>query len=607
MGNYRRRVSPVLSFEQPHIKGLEEALKSDEQHKILLNPFFQGKGWRDDHALVLQIKEIKRANNFKISNLLNPLDDKEAYDKYIMDLKIAALIDRKFIELLQKEALNIFLAHKKAKEEFLADLEEKARKAEEEALRQGGLPNKEINLSPLLTEFDEQIIKSLEKCMEHLRFLHGKSAEIEKEKVKIYAKVGEDLYQHFENKARENGRQNILKDIPPEEKKDAMTALGKLTIEKKEEIKAIQQDQKELADIDEKIEENHAQEKVVLEEMKHYKDAIEKPIQEEAAIAAAEAVLSSSLDEPDEQRDEAAIDAFKAYLSSVDEQPTVDMSEEEADAKLVELEMEGKWLEELEEEDNSKNLNISPIEKEKAKENEKEMQKLKETEKETSKLLNQIDKIDEKRDLIKKKIEENKERKLRLEAKAAKSGKKFADKLFDGKKKTPTSLLVAFGRGLISRRQHLKVKEAEKKIEKLKKERNELLSKREAIKEKLTDKLNHFKDAVKDTWFKLPFFKNKDKKAQKELVSDVVVDLTTLNLHTLDEHESKIADFNKAQKECHDQIKVHQENAKKMVQDRFEQYPGHENNAIREMAAKIESHLPQGQSETKDNRFNLTG
>ncbi len=567
------RISLLVQDTHPDITGLDEAHKSAER----VSRYSQGKGisWRDDPILVGEINKLQQIFKSSLSNQVHPLD-KTAHDKYIMDLKVAALIDRKLIQYLQEEALKIFLRLQKEKEAFLERMSENAKKAEE--LNQNVPLNKEINLPVFLTQLDIDTIKALENCLEHMRFLNFKIEEIEKEKVKVYEKVGQDIYQHFEIKAKERGRPNILKDIPPEEKKEALIGLGKVAIEKKEEIKQIQVMEEEVKVLDKRIEEVEqkiVQEEKALEEMKHLKDAIYKdPLVDEAeAVKAAMNHLQFGEEEPDARLDE-------------------DLTAEEQDEILVELDAEDDLLSNWEEDMSEEEKKQEEMAKAKAKE-------------EQEKLLSKIENESEKKLLkIKAKIKENKEKMERLQAKLEKNGKKIDD-LKSRENPTAKHRVLLLGRKLINRRRNNKIKMAEKAINSLRTERNEIKTKRDNLKASITASYTIITTAIKDTWFKLPFYKNnKDKKPQDDHLKDVVVDMVSINSHIVDEPRTKIDELTQRQKECHDQVKAHQETARKLVKDRFEQFPLHENNSIRELAAKIEqnaSKIPKKQDRLTSN------
>ncbi len=171
-----------------------------------------------------------------ISKSLNPLVNKADYDKYLLDLILAGNIDKKIIEILQKEAIEIFRNHQQAKEAILAHLREIRSKTLDRLQSQDEAYMREKEaalqkLQALLSELDSSVIKSLENCLSQINILQDKQRKIEKQKEAIYENLGQDIA-YFFNKPEYNinGKNpfKINKNLPLDVQKGMERQIGKV-------------------------------------------------------------------------------------------------------------------------------------------------------------------------------------------------------------------------------------------------------------------------------------------------------------------------------------------------------------------------------------------
>ncbi len=174
----------------------------------------------------------KAGKSAEITSLINKVE----YDKQILDLQLAANIDRKLIELLKEEALKIFIGHQKARKARLEHIERlRANVADELQLQdEAYLKEKEALLQQLynsIQELDASVIKSLEDNFKQIQFLQQQIGRIEKQKEEIYHNLGNKLTTLFDKPEYKVNGKNIFEIDPrftEEEKKSKKTEMGKI-------------------------------------------------------------------------------------------------------------------------------------------------------------------------------------------------------------------------------------------------------------------------------------------------------------------------------------------------------------------------------------------
>ncbi|MBS0287427.1 MAG: hypothetical protein JSR17_09030 [Proteobacteria bacterium] len=174
----------------------------------------------------LQIKELLlRLPKQGLNSKLNPQSDKAAYDKWIVDLNISTLIDRKLIEFLNQEAIQIFRRHQEAKMTALHHRDLMLKKLAEKLQQQDSDYEKERDamlqrLYDTLSQLDNSVIKLLEDCVNQINFLNDKIEKINKQKEMIYQNLGSDVLKTFGNVFR------LDPNLPPEKQAAIKQELG---------------------------------------------------------------------------------------------------------------------------------------------------------------------------------------------------------------------------------------------------------------------------------------------------------------------------------------------------------------------------------------------
>lgn len=230
---YDRRVRPVaMGYSLSEVTVPQDLVFSQQSlEKLDLKAKFARHHITED----FQIKELlvrlpKRGGNAKI----NPQSDKVAYDKWIIDLNIATQIDRKLIEFLKVEAVQIFIKHKEARKALQRHLE-RLRELEAEKYQQQTAASEQERdellerLHAALLELDNSVIKTLNDCLDQINFLNEKIGKLQQQKENIYTNLGKDVVNLFDKPECKLNGKNIFaidKTLPPEVQKAKQLQLG---------------------------------------------------------------------------------------------------------------------------------------------------------------------------------------------------------------------------------------------------------------------------------------------------------------------------------------------------------------------------------------------
>ncbi len=481
---------------------------------------------------------------------LNPLVDKGAYDKYLMDLRVASIIDKKLMDFLKREAVEIFRHIETNKANLIKHLEHVKAKEEESRRRQDEafLREKEQLLASLnlaLTNIDVDLSKIFADCHSQIKFLQGRIENIQQQKRMVYHQVGQEVSKIFNDDAfKVNGKPifEIDPSLPPEERKELETKLGEHF---SEEVIPLHQ---ELNEVDKQyarvVKERAKAEKALEDELKRQEDNPIDNMTDEEVVKE----LKQYDEKEEENLDEVLRNLEEEEKMLTEAEKHADMAEQEVDRQIgMQARVNQIATQALRE---AKQLS-SPQTKEQREQVLKNRQSV---------VIKDIDKTERQRYEIERKRIELQKRKEILDAQVRSFEDKAAKHNIQAKilENKPYNFITWNARAMLANRRRKQIEKFENKIAKYSAEEHRLSNAKEHLMQKFTSTVgklrglfHHHKpdpDSDAQAALKVRDALNKHPKLAKK---------ATAELDALD----------KAQQDCHSQIQQHIEHAKQAKND----------------------------------------